>query len=279
MTNQRSNPLLGVFWILILDRKVENTEKKIIIAGNWKMNMLREDINGIISQLDRQIGDKLHLFTKKKVVLFPSFPYLSIVVERLRNLSIEVGAQNVHYEQDGSHTGEVSAAMLKDLGVEYVLLGHSDRRIEFQENNELINRKIKIALQSGLRPLVCCGETLHEKEQGVAEMVIVDQIETMCRDLKKEEMEKITFAYEPVWAIGSGKVASPADANAYHQLIRKVIARNWGEETAVGIHILYGGSVKYDHFNSFLKQKHVDGVLIGKSSQSSKSLIRFILHG
>ncbi len=198
------------------------------------------------------------------------------VVEELKGSNIWVAAQNMYYEKEGAFTGEVSPIQLKDAGVTHVILGHSERRHIFGENDEMINKKVRAALDHGLLPILCIGELLEEREKGETEKVCKHQVVEGYKGLSKEEALKVTIAYEPVWAIGTGKTATPEDANQVHAFIRKVLAELYDQELAEKTRIQYGGSVKPENIDALMAQEHIDGALVGGASLKLDSFTRIV---
>lgn len=235
--------------------------RKPIIAGNWKMNNTMGEALALVEELKSLAAD-----AECEVVVCPSFVQLMEVAKALHGTNIKVGAQNMHFEESGAFTGEVSAAMLKELEVSYVILGHSERRQYFGETDEAVNKKIKTAFSHGLVPIVCCGETLSEMEEGITEEVLGMQIKIGLKGLEKEQVEKLVVAYEPVWAIGTGKTATDEQANNAIAYIRALIAGMYGSRTAEKTRIQYGGSVKPDTIKAQMAQPEIDGALVGGAS-------------
>jgi triosephosphate isomerase len=236
--------------------------RKIFIAGNWKMNKTvaeaAELVAGLKANADK-VGDV-------DVAVCPTFTTLASVVEGLKDTPIKVGAQNVAWAESGAFTGEISAAMLNEIGVDYVIIGHSERRQYFGETDETVNARTKAALAAGLLPIVCIGELLEEREAGKTEDVVKTQTEGGLAGLTAEEAAKITLAYEPVWAIGTGKTATPEMAQEVHAFLRGVLTDMFGAETAEAMRIQYGGSMKPANAAELLAQPDIDGGLIGGAS-------------
>lgn len=245
------------------------SERKTIIAGNWKMNMTLDD------GLSLAIAIKSHLQAEgdpnKLAILCPPFIHLNHLVELLReDEQILVGAQNCHQAESGAYTGEVSAAMLASIGVPFVILGHSERRQYFGEGNELLAAKVNRAVEHGLQPIYCCGEPLEVRKTGKQNDLVSKQIEEALFHLPGHVWGKITIAYEPVWAIGTGEVASPDQAQEMHAHIRSLLSDKYGSNMADGVSILYGGSMKPGNAEELLSQPDVDGGLIGGASLKAK---------
>lgn len=235
--------------------------RKPVIAGNWKMNKNSKEAAQLILELRDKVKD-----AKCEVIVCPPFTSLAQVVTLVENTNIKVGAQNMYYQAEGAFTGEVSPTMLKDLGVEYVILGHSERRQYFKEDDELINKKVKAAFIYGITPILCVGETLEEREAGNTYKVIDEQVEKGLLDLDEERVSKMIIAYEPVWAIGTGKTATSEQANEVIAYIRSKIREFYGEKAAESIRIQYGGSVKPSTIKEQMAQSDIDGALVGGAS-------------
>ncbi len=229
------------------------------------------------ADLIRSLTGKLKEFQGEvDIVICP--PYLSLVIAQslLQSTPIRLGAQNMSQNDDGAYTGEVSARMLKSVGCEYVILGHSERRQFYSENDELINKKVHKALQGGLHPIVCVGETLQEREGGITDRIITSQIKGVLAGITSEQLQKVIVAYEPVWAIGTGKTATPEQANLVHKLIRKLVSQLYSWLSAERLTILYGGSVNAQNAGSLFHESDIDGGLIGGASLKSDSFMAII---
>lgn len=235
--------------------------RKIIIAGNWKMNKTIPEA----VQLSKEVVE-LSQGASCEVVVCPTFVCLAPVQEVLQGTHVALGAQDVHWEEKGAFTGKVSCAMLKSAGVKYVIIGHSEQRTYFHETNSTVNKKVKAALQAGLLPIICVGETLEEREAGHTEKVCEDHVKGAYEGLSKAEALQTVIAYEPVWAIGTGRTATPEQAQEVHAFIRKLLGSLYDQETADRIRIQYGGSMKSDNAKELLQQKDIDGGLIGGAS-------------
>ncbi|MCL5030560.1 MAG: triose-phosphate isomerase [Bacteroidetes bacterium] len=247
--------------------------RRKVIAGNWKMNNnLSESQNLITKLISGLSNEKLN----SDVVICPPFTSLSEASSLAKNTVIKLGAQNMYFEENGAFTGEISAEMLKSVGCEYVILGHSERRIIFGELDQLINKKIKKALQSGLKPIFCVGETLEERESGVTEEVIKRQVTEGLKEISANEMDRIIVAYEPVWAIGTGKTATPQQAEEVHAFIRNLVLNLYSSSVAEKLVIQYGGSVKPDNAAELLSQNDIDGALVGGACLKADSFISII---
>lgn len=236
--------------------------RRPIIAGNWKMYKTVTEAIELVNGLKRNLYD----VAEADIVVCPPNTALDSVSEILNESNIELGAQNIHWEKEGAFTGEVSASMLKDVGCKYVIIGHSERRQYFSETNDTVNKKAKAALSAGLIPIVCVGETLQEREIGKTFDVVKDHIQNGLKGFTKDEVLKIVIAYEPVWAIGTGKTATPGQAQEAHAYIRKLLGELWDTQTADDIRIQYGGSVKPDNIASLMAQDDIDGALAGGAS-------------
>ncbi|HTZ10874.1 MAG TPA: triose-phosphate isomerase [Candidatus Margulisiibacteriota bacterium] len=238
--------------------------RRTIIAGNWKMyKTIPEAIelaNGLKRQLFELDADKT------EVVLCPPFTALSEVYEVTNDSILQLGAQDVYWQEEGAFTGEVSCKMLKDAGCSFVIIGHSERRLYFAETNETVNKKIKAALKNGLTPIICVGETLAEREAGKTFNVLDDHIKNGFADISSDEALKCIVAYEPVWAIGTGRTATPEQAQEAHAYIRSLLKKMYGMDAASNIRIQYGGSVKPENTTSLISQPDVDGALVGGAS-------------
>ena len=211
------------------------------------------------------------------IVIFPPFTGLVSAYEILKGSNIKLGAQNMYYEEKGAFTGEISPKFLKDIGVEYVLLGHSERRNIFNESDELVNRKLEKALMVGLKPIVCIGEHLKEREAGRTRDIIKSQVNESFKNLKREQMIQTVIAYEPIWAIGTGKTATPEQAEEIHIFIRELISQKYDQETADLVRIQYGGSVKPNNAEVLFNKENIDGGLVGGASLQSAPLAEIVL--
>jgi len=234
--------------------------RKMIIAGNWKMYKDLEETKQLVNGLKAQMKIPSQNVV---VVICPPFTSLAVAGELVRGSAIKLGAQNMSEHDEGAYTGEISWKMLKSAGCEYVILGHSERRQYFHESNELINLKAKKAIANGLRPIICVGETLAERESGVMERIITTQVRGVLKDFSQADMAVTTIAYEPVWAIGTGKTATPAQAEEVHKTIRSLASQLFNPSIAESLVIQYGGSVKPDNAAELLGQIDIDGALVG----------------
>ena len=245
--------------------------RRKVKAGNWKMNMLPNEAINFIQELTPLVKD-----TKNDVVL--CVPYIDLFYSLLhvQGTNIKIGAQNMHWEEKGAYTGEVSASMLKSIGVEYVIIGHSERRQYFAETDETVNKKIKSALSHGLKPIVCVGETLEQREAGETEKIVTNQIAKAFEGIASENLENIIVAYEPIWAIGTGKTATKEDANNTIMQIRKKLAEMYGQNEANGVIIQYGGSVKSANAKELFEMSDIDGGLVGGASLKADEFSKIV---
>lgn len=233
-----------------------------IIAGNWKMNKTPSEAVALIEELKPLVKDAKDV----EVVVCPTFVCLDAVLKATKGTNIKVGAQNMYFEESGAFTGEVAPNMLQELGVDYVVIGHSERRQYFAETDETVNLKVKAAFAHNLLPIVCCGETLEEREANVTNEVIGKQIKLDLAGLTKEQAEKVVIAYEPIWAIGTGKTATDDQANETIGAIRKTVEEVYGKEIAEKVRIQYGGSVKPGTIKAQMAKPEIDGALVGGAS-------------
>ena len=250
--------------------------RRKLIAGNWKMNKDIFETGVLIDELKTRLKD---FRNEVDIVICPPFPSLVVAHSLLKDSPIKLGAQNVSQQDDGAYTGEVSVKMLKAIGCEFVILGHSERRQYFKETDNLINMKVKKVLSAGLTPIVCIGETLEEREHGITDKVITVQVRGVLHELVSAEVEKIVIAYEPVWAIGTGKNATPEQANEVHRLIRKLVGQIYSWDIAEQLIIQYGGSMNAQNAGSLLSQSDIDGGLIGGASLKSDAFVSIIQTG
>jgi len=248
--------------------------RKILIAGNWKMNKTAADGADLAKAIVAAVGKT----TAVEAALCPPFTALETVSKVVEGSAVKLGAQNMHPEASGAYTGEISAGMLRSLFCTYVILGHSERRSYFGENDAFINKKVLAALKAGLKPILCVGETLQEREAGKAFDVVRTQTVAGLEGVTKEQIADVVIAYEPVWAIGTGKVATTAQAQEIHAFIRKLLVEKYGE-AAQRVRILYGGSMKPDNAPDLLKQPDIDGGLIGGAALQAASFLELIKAG
>jgi len=248
--------------------------RKVIIAGNWKMNKTAAEGKALVDALKPLVADVAA--AKADIVVCPPFTTIAAVGEAVKGSNIRLGAQNIHWAANGAFTGEVSADMLKELGVEYVIIGHSERRQYFGETDETVNKRVKTALGAGFKPIVCIGELLEDREGGRTEKVLFSQLEGGLSGLSKEDMKKVVLAYEPVWAIGTGKTATPEMAEETHSFIRQTLNDMFGKEIGEGVRIQYGGSMKAENAKSLVAQRNIDGGLIGGAALKADSFSALI---
>ena len=247
--------------------------RKKIVAANWKMNMTQAESAAFVETFLRELGDS----SEVEVVLVPPFTALAKVSDALGAAqNVKVGAQNMSWEKSGAFTGEINAALLRDLFVRYVVLGHSERRALFGETDEIVNRKVLAAHEAVLRPIVCVGETLDQRERGDVEKVIGAQLRGSLAILGPKELSETVIAYEPVWAIGTGKTASAEQAQEVHAFIRQTLRAMADETTAGKMRIQYGGSVKPDNARELMAQPDIDGALVGGASLDPRSFARIV---
>lgn len=246
--------------------------RRPLIAGNWKMNLDRAASVALAQAIVAEAAKHSHA----DMAVCAPFVYLDAVSGVVRGTTVALGAQNMYYEKSGAFTGEISAAMLVDVGCQYVILGHSERRHILGETDEAINRKTFAALAAGLTPIVCVGELLAERESGQTAAVIRRQIEGSLANLSNEQMAKVVIAYEPVWAIGTGKVATPAQAEEVHADLRKLLVERYNASVAEGVRIQYGGSVKPDNTAELMRQPNVDGALVGGASLKAADFLGIV---
>jgi len=238
------------------------------IAGNWKMHMTRSEAAQLAQDMVTALRDGKH-----KYLIAPSFTLIETVGAVIQGSNIRLGAQNCAPEEQGAHTGEVSVLQLKDLGVKTIILGHSERRHSYKEDDALINKKVKLALKHGFEVILCIGELLEERESAKVEEVCERQIIKGLEGVDPLQLGSVVIAYEPVWAIGTGKTATPVDAEAVHAFVRKVIARIYGEDVAKKIIIQYGGSVKPDNAAQLMAMANIDGALVGGASLKTDTFV------
>ena len=245
--------------------------RRKVIAGNWKMNMLPNEAMHFIESLAPMVKN-----TKNEVILCVPYTDLFYTLLTAQGTNIKIGAQNMHYEEKGAYTGEISGQMLKCIGVEYVIIGHSERRQYFNETDESVNKKIKAAFKNELKPIVCVGETLEQREQGITKTVITSQTELALEGLSIEQVQNTIIAYEPIWAIGTGKTATKEDANGAIISIREKIASIYGKKVAEEVIILYGGSVKPENAKELFTTSDIDGGLVGGASLKAEEFEKII---
>ena len=245
--------------------------RKPIIAGNWKMNKTAAEGAALVNALKPLVKD-----ASCDVVVCVPFTDIPAVSAAVKGSNVHLGAQNVHWAESGAFTGEISAAMLKELGIDYVIIGHSERRQYFGETDATVNSRVKAALAAGLLPIICVGELLEEREGGRTEQVLSAQLEGGLAGLTGEDMRKIVIAYEPVWAIGTGKTATPEMAELTHNFIRCTLNDMFGKEIGEGVRIQYGGSMKAENAGALVAQPNIDGGLIGGAALKAESFAALI---
>lgn len=246
--------------------------RKMIIAGNWKLNKTINEAVVLATVLKRELADIQNV----EIVICPVYPALAVVNDVIMDTNIKLGGQDLYWKDSGAFTGEVSAPLLKDVGCEYVIIGHSERRQFFGETNETVNKKTLAALVHGLTPIVCVGETLQEREAGETFKVVEDHIHGAFQGLTAEQAQKVVVAYEPVWAIGTGKTATPAQAQEVHKFIRDLLAKLYDQAVAEEITIQYGGSVKPDNAVELMSQPDIDGALVGGASLDANAFVDIV---
>lgn len=246
--------------------------RKKVIAGNWKMNKVSSEAESFIEEVTKD----LKVDSTVEAVICAPFPYLTMLVDKAKGSQIKIGAQTMHYESSGAYTGEVSPDMLQDIGVTYVIIGHSERRQYFAETDDTVNKKVQAAYKNSLKPIVCVGETLEQREAGVTKDHVETQVKAAIKGLTNEQISKLIIAYEPIWAIGTGKTASNSEANEVCTHIRQVIKQATTDETGEHVTIQYGGSVNEENIQDLLKETDIDGALVGGASlvpQSFRQLL------
>ncbi len=251
--------------------------RKKIIAGNWKMNKTAKEGAELIAGIKAECGCASSCpCCAPEVIVCPPFTSLSAVLEATAGTPIKVGAQNIHWAANGAYTGEISAAMLTEMGVKTVIIGHSERRQYFGETDETVNQRVKAALAAGMTVILCVGETLAEREKNVTDAVIEKQVRWDLADVTAEQMANVIIAYEPVWAIGTGKVATDEQAQEVHAGIRALLAKMYNGDVAEATRILYGGSMKPSNAEGLLAQKDIDGGLIGGAALKPADFVALI---
>ena len=244
--------------------------RKPIIAGNWKMHKTIAEAVEFVNDIKDKVNN-----TDVEAVICAPFTLLKDLKEATKGTNIKIGAQNMHYAEQGAFTGEISAPMLKELNIDYVVLGHSERRQYFNETDETVNKKVLKALEVGIDPILCVGETLEEREAGNTKDVCKVQVEKALENVSKEDLAKVVIAYEPIWAIGTGKTATSEDANDVIAYIREVVANLYGE-LANDVRIQYGGSVKPSNVAEIMSQSDIDGALVGGASLQANDYIELV---
>lgn len=245
--------------------------RKAIIAGNWKMNNTIKEAINLVKELKPLVND-----ASCDVVVCPTFLSLPAVIEECKGSNIMVGAQNMHFEESGAFTGEVSSLMLKELGVKFVIIGHSERRQYFNETDETVNKKLKSALKYDIIPILCVGETLEQRENKIEKETVKNQIVKAYENIEPSDAVKIIVAYEPIWAIGTGRNATSEQANEMASFIRKCISEIYDKQLSDKVIIQYGGSVKGDNAKDILSQSDIDGALVGGASLKAEEFLKII---
>jgi triosephosphate isomerase len=246
--------------------------RKKVIAGNWKMNNDISESQSLVSGIINGLGND----DKCDVIVCPPFTSLGEVKSLVKDTPVKLGAQNMHYEESGAFTGEISSGMLTSVGCEYVILGHSERRTIFDESDEMINKKIRKAIESGLKVIFCIGESLTQREGGITNDVVKEQIIKGLQDVSSDDLKNVIVAYEPIWAIGTGKTATPDQAQEVHAFIRNLISDIYSKDSADKIVIQYGGSVKPENATTLLSQPDIDGALVGGACLNAVSFLSII---
>ncbi|MCM3765784.1 triose-phosphate isomerase [Neobacillus niacini] len=249
--------------------------RKPIIAGNWKMHKTLSEAKSFAQEVKGQVpaADKMD-----SVICAPAL-FLQSLVDTVQGSEVKIGAQNMHFEDKGAFTGEISPAALADLGVQYVIIGHSERREMFNETDESVNKKVLAAFKHNLTPIVCCGETLEQRENGETMNLVGSQIQKALTGLAEDQVKQTVIAYEPIWAIGTGKSSTAQDANEVCAHIRQVVAQQFSQETAEAIRIQYGGSVKPENIKEYMAQPDIDGALVGGASLEPQSFLQLLEGG
>ncbi|GIO26357.1 triose-phosphate isomerase [Ornithinibacillus bavariensis] len=249
--------------------------RKNIIAGNWKMNKTLAEATQFVAE----VKNKIPATDQVEAIVCAPFPYLASLVEQAKGSNVKISAQNMHFEDNGAFTGEVSPVMLKDIGVSHVVLGHSERREYFAETDETVNKKAHAAFNHGLTPIICVGETLEQREANETKSLVGEQVRKALEGLSKDQVTQSIIAYEPIWAIGTGKTASSEDANEVCAHIRQVVKELTDAATAEAVIIQYGGSVKPSNVDELLAQSDIDGALVGGASLEADSFLQLVEAG
>jgi triosephosphate isomerase len=248
-----------------------------IIAGNWKMNKTNPEALRLVLQIKKRL--KKNPVKKSTVVVCPPFTALSQVAEEVKSTKIGLGAQNLFWEDEGAFTGEISAKMIKSTGAQWVIIGHSERRQYFKEEEHIVNQKVKVALQNKLKVILCVGETLELRQQNLTKDIVLNQVEWGLKGMTPTMLKNIVIAYEPVWAIGTGKTATPAQAQEIHLFLREVLDTLFGSDMGQKMSILYGGSVKPENAEGLFSQPDLDGALVGGACLETNSFLKIIKAG
>ncbi|PLR87913.1 triose-phosphate isomerase [Bacillus sp. V33-4] len=249
--------------------------RKPIIAGNWKMHKTLSEAKAFIEEVNGLVPPKENI---ESVVCAPAL-FLEQLVESTRDYDLEIGAQNMHFEESGAFTGEVSPKALADIGVKYVIIGHSERREMFNETDDSVNKKTLSAFNYGLTPIVCVGETLEQRENGETNQLVGDQVKKALNSLTEDQVKQTVIAYEPIWAIGTGKSSTAQDANEVCSHIRQVVAEQFSPAAADAVRIQYGGSVKPGNIKEYMEQPDIDGALVGGASLEAQSFLQLLEAG
>ncbi len=249
-----------------------NLKRKSIIAGNWKMNKTTTEARELAAKLAPLVAG----VKDREIVLAPTFTALQTVAEAIKGTNMTLAAQNLHWEDKGAFTGEISAEMLLDLGCKYVIIGHSERRQYFGETDDTVNKKVMQALRKGLMPIMCVGETLAEREAGKLQDIISSQVSGGLKNVNADDMRKVVIAYEPVWAIGTGKTATPEQAEEVHALIRQQVKMLYTDDIAERLCIQYGGSVTPENVSALMAKQDIDGALVGGASLKPESFAALV---
>ena len=249
--------------------------RKAIIAGNWKMHKTLSEANSFAEEVKVSVPSK----DKVEAVICAPALFLQNLVDATKGTDVAIGAQNMHFEESGAFTGEISPKALEDLGVQYVIIGHSERREMFNETDETVNKKTLAAFKYNLTPIVCCGETLEQREAGETNGLVGNQIKKALAGLTEEQVKQTVIAYEPIWAIGTGKSSTSEDANEVCAHIRSVIAEQFSQDVANAVRIQYGGSVKPENIKEYMAQPDIDGALVGGASLVAQSFLQLVEAG
>lgn len=243
-----------------------------ILAGNWKMHKTVQEAIDLVEALIKGT----ETVSDREVLVCPPFTALHALKPVLENTSVKLGAQNMYYEESGAYTGDISPLMLKDVGCSYVIIGHSERRQIFGETDDMVNRKIHMALKHSIRPIMCVGESKPQRDAGQAEEIVIAQVRAGLAGITAAQMNDVVIAYEPIWAIGTGDTATPGDAQAMHAAIRTTLTDMFGADTAQAVRIQYGGSVKPDNVDELMAQPDIDGALVGGASLKANDFLRIV---
>ena len=246
--------------------------RKPLIAGNWKMNKTTTESISLVKELI----DFVKGYQGTEIVICPPYTSLWVTKELIQDTNILLGAQNMYFQDEGAYTGEISANMLKNIGCDYVIIGHSERRQYFKESSQEVARKVSKALSFGIKPIICVGEKLEERESGSAKEVVKEEVEAIFEVLKSKDAAGVVFAYEPIWAIGTGKSATSQDANDMIKYIRNLLKEQYNEKVSDQIRILYGGSVKPDNIKELMSESDIDGALVGGASLKALSFSQLV---